>query len=130
MPTLTTLADVTSSLNTPGKVVLERVGATTVNDEGVAVPGAKSSKILPPTITHPVSGRDRILLPEGVRTRETIVTHTTEFMRTEAEAGPDADVLIHTPLSGVSTRYIVQTVENWGHATGTYRVFATREPAS
>lgn len=130
MPVLGGLADVVRSLGTPGTVTLERTNsAGGDNDEGVFVAGPKSKRILPPTIVHPISGRDRILLPEGVRTRETIVTYATEPLQTATEFGPAADVLIHKPKGQTTDqRYVVQTVEDWGHATGHWRVFSTREP--
>ena len=130
MPVLSTLADVVSSLGTPGAVALERTNASGgSNDEGTYVPGSKSTRQLSPTVVHPISGADRTLLPEGVRTRETIVTYATELLRTESEFGPLADVLIHRPLDAIEDqRYIVQTAENWGHVSGHWRVFSTRVP--
>ena len=132
MPVLDSLADVVRSLGTPGTVSLERtntVGGT--NQEGSYVDGSKSTRVMAPTVVHPISGRDRALMPEGVRTRETIVTYATEPLRTETEFGPLADVLLHRPLGDTEdSRYIVQTAENWGHVSGHWRVFSTREPKS
>lgn len=130
MPVLGGLADVVRSLGTPGTVTLERsISAGGANDEGVFVAGSKSKRVMSPTTVHPISGRDRILLPEGVRTRESIVTYATEPLRTATEFGPAADVLIHRPLGQTTDqRYIVQTTEDWGHASGHWRVFSTREP--
>jgi len=130
MPTLSTLADVTRSLATPGAVYVERYGSGSTNSEGVYVEGGKTTTLMSEGIVHPISGRDRVLLPDGVRTRETIVTYTTDVLKTTTESGSRADVLIHTPSGGTSTRYTVQTAENWAHATGHFRVFATREAAS
>jgi hypothetical protein len=130
MPTLSGLADVVRSLGTPGTVTLERTNsAGGSNVEGVWVTGSKSTRVMDPTIVHPISGRDRILLPEGVRTRETIVTYATEPLQTATEFGPAADVLIHRPLGQTTDqRYVVQTTEDWGHVSGHWRVFSTREP--
>jgi hypothetical protein len=130
MPTLGTLADVVSSLGTPGSVSLERTNsAGSSNDEGNYVPGSKSTRPLAPTVVHPISGSDRNILPEGVRMRESIVIYATEVLRTAVEFGEMADVLLHTPLGVLEPgRYIVQTSENWGYVSGHWRVFATREP--
>jgi hypothetical protein len=130
MAVLGTLSDVVRSLGTAGSVTLERMtSAGGSNSEGSYVPGSKSVRVLAPTVVHPISGSDRNLLPEGVRTRETIVTYATEPMRTAVEFGPAADVLLHKPLGEPETnRYIVQTAENWAYASGHWRVFSTREP--
>lgn len=128
VPTLTTLADVVTSLKTPEVVVLERSGGVTINSEGVAVPGTTTSTILGDTVVHPISGTDRSLLPEGYRTRETIVTYSVEPLRTVLEYGNSADRLVRTPFGEPESRYIVVTVENWAYASGHWRVFATREP--
>lgn len=130
MPVLSSFADdVIRSLATPGVVSLERTNTTGgSNGEGSFVPGSKSTRVLPPTVVHPISGSQRVLLPEGVRNRETIVTYSTELLRTETEFGPEADVIIHRPFgSSEDERYIVQTAENWGHVSGHWRVFSTRE---
>ena len=129
MAVLGTLPDVVRSLGTAGSVTLERSTAGSTNSEGAFVPGSTSLRPMAPTVVHPISGADRSLLPEGVRTRETIVTYATEPMRTAVEFGPAADVLLHKPLGAISqNRYIVQTAEDWGYASGHWRVFSTREP--
>lgn len=129
MVVLSRLADSIRSLATPGSVTLERANGATTNDEGGAVRLPPTVRVLPPNVVHPISGRDRTLLPEGVRTREAIVAHVTEPMRTSREFGELADVLIHKPKGEPEpNRYIVNTVENWGHVSGHWRAFATREP--
>lgn len=130
MPTLSGLADVVGSLATPGTVVLERASGVTTNAEGGAVRAAPITKVMPPTVVHPISGRDRALLPEGIRNRETIVTYATERLRTSQEFGDLADVLIHRPFDGNESRYVVTVAENWGHVSGHWRVFSSREPAA
>jgi len=129
VPVFSRLNGVVSSLGTPGSVTLERANGVTTNDEGAAVRMAPTLRVLAPTVVHPISGRDRNLMPEGDRTRETIVTYATEPLRTSVEHGELADVLIHKPAAdAVASRYIVNTTENWGHVSNHWRVFATREP--
>ena len=72
MPTLTTLADVVRSLSTPGDVVLERRDTAAINLEGGAVPAPGLQTFVLPTIVHPTSGKQRALLPEGVRNHRSI----------------------------------------------------------
>lgn len=129
MVVLSRLSGAIRSLATPGSVTLERVDGATTNDEGSSVPLPPTLRVLPPNVVHPISGSDRNLMPEGVRTRETIVTYATEPLRTSVEFGQLADVLIHKPAGDASSsRYIVNTVEDWGHVSGHWRVFASREP--
>lgn len=128
MTVLTGLTDVVTRLGTPGTVFLERASGVSTNSEGVAVRAGPSVSMMAPTVVHPIAGRDRVLLPEGVRTDETIVTYAVEPLRTARENAELADVLIHRPLLESESRYIVQTVENWGHVSGHWRVFSTREP--
>ena len=129
MAVLSSLADVVRSLGTPGTVSLERTAAGSSNGEGGYTVGAKSVRPMAPTVVHPISGQQRVLLPEGVRTNEAIVTFAVEPLRTDEEFGPLADVLIHRPKGQTTDqRYIVQTLEDWGHASGHWRVFSTREP--
>lgn len=129
MAVLSSLAGVVTSLGTPGTVVLERSNGVTTNDEGEAVRKPPTLRTLAPTVVHPISGQDRNLLPEGIRNREMIITFATEPLRTSTEFGELADVLIHRPLGRtVDQRYIVQTTEDWGHVSGHWRVFSTREP--
>ena len=127
MPTLSTLADVVSSLATPGTVILERRDPATINSEGVAVLGDGLQTFILPTVIHPTSGHQRALLPEGVRTHRSIAIFSKERLRTVEDAGPAADVIIHKPLDGTESRFVVQTAENWGHVSGHWRVFATEE---
>ncbi len=129
MPVFSRLNGVIRSLGTPLSVTLERSNGATTNDEGGAVRLPPTVRVLPPNVVHPISGRDRNLLPEGDRTRETIVTYVTEPLRTSREFGELADVLIHKPIGDpASNRYIVNTAENWGDVSGHWRVFASREP--
>lgn len=130
MPVFSRLKGVITSLGTPETVSLERTNtAGGPNEEGSWVPGSKSTRPLAPTVVHPISGRDRNLLPEGVRTRETIVAYATEPLRTETDFKELADVLLYRAEGEPETnRYIVQTVENWGGVSGHWRVFSTREP--
>lgn len=129
MAVLSSLADVVRSLGTPGTVVLERANGVTTNDEGVAVRQPPTLRTLAPTVVHPISGKDKNILPEGIRNRETIVTYATEPLRTSTEFGELADVLIYRPLGQTEDqRYIVDTLEDWGHVSGHWRVFSTREP--
>ncbi len=124
------LKDSIRSLATPGSVTLERADGVDTNDEGGSVRMPPTLRVLPPNVVHPISGRDRNLMPEGDRTRETIVTYVTETLRTSVEFGHLADVLIHKPFGDAEpSRYIVNTVENWGHVSDHWRVFASREPA-
>lgn len=127
MPTLSTLADVVSSLATPGTVILERRDAATINSEGVAVPDAGLERFIMPTVIHPTSGQERALLPEGVRTHRSIAVFSKERLRTVEDAGPSADVIIHRPLDAPESRFVVQTAENWGHVSGHWRIFATEQ---
>jgi hypothetical protein len=123
------LKDSITSLATPGSVTLERADSSGTNDEGGAVRSGITLRVLPPKVVHPISGSDRTLLPEGIRTRETIVTYVDEYMRTSREFGALADVLIHKPKGAPeANRYIVNTVENWGGVSDHWRAFASREP--
>ena len=130
MPVFSRLSGVIRRLGTPETVSLERTNTEGgSNDEGVWVAGSKSTRTLGSTVVHPISGRDRSLLPEGVRTRETIVTFATELLRTETDFKQLADVLLYRAEGeALTNRYIVQTVENWHGASGHWRVFSTREP--
>ena len=129
MAVLSRLSDSIRSLATPGSVTLERSDGADTNDEGSPVRSGVTLRILSANVVHPISGSDRNLLPEGTRTSETIVTYTTEPVRTSREFGNLADVLIHTPAGSTSSnRYIVNTVEDWGHVSNHWRVFASREP--
>ncbi len=130
MAVFSRLKDSIASLATPGSVTLERADGVDTNDEGGAVRSGVTLRVLSANVVHPISGRDRNLMPEGDRTRESIVTYVTEPLRTSVEFGHLADVLIHTPFGDASaSRYIVNTVENWGHVSDHWRVFASREPA-
>lgn len=123
------LNDVVRSLGTPGSVTLERADGVTTNDEGGAVRSGITLRVLEPTVVHPISGRDLNRMPEGTRTREIIVVHVNEPLRTSVEHGVLADVLIHKPaFDAEPSRYIVNTVENWGHVSNSWRAFASREP--
>ena len=127
-PTLSGLADVVRSLTTPGDVLLERAGPSTTAPDGSAQRGTVTQSMISPTVLHPISGRDRVLLPEGYRTRETITIYYTEPLRTVREYGDQADVIIHRPFGEPESRYVVVTVENWALASGHWRTFAVREP--
>ena len=81
MAVLGTLPDVVRSLGTAGSVTLERSTAGSTNSEGAFVPGSTSLRPMAPTVVHPISGADRSLLPEGVRTRETLGTPENVPMR-------------------------------------------------
>lgn len=129
MAVLSRLKDSIKSLATPGSVTLERANGVTTNDEGGAVRLPPTLRVLSPNVVHPISGSDRNLMPEGDRTRESIVTYVDEYLRTSREFGQLADVLVHTPKGAPApNRYIVNTVENWGHVSDHWRVFASREP--
>lgn len=129
MPTLTGLRDVVRSLGTPEQLYLERKNGVTVNDEGTAVEAAPSIVDLGMRVVHPISGKDRSLFEEGVRTRELIVAYVTEPVRTTKENGEMADVLIRRPTAELDdVRYVVQTAEDWSGPSGHYRAFASRIP--
>ena len=129
MAVFSRLKDSIASLATPGSVTLERADGVDTNEEGGAVRSGITLRVLSANVVHPISGSDRNLMPEGDRTRESIATYVSEYLRTSREFGQLADVLIHKPKGAPETnRYIVNTVENWGHVSGHWRVFASREP--
>ena len=69
MVVLGSLRDVVRSLGTPTTVKLERSNGVTVSDEGTAVPKPPTIRQLGRRVVHPISGRDRQVLPEGIRIR-------------------------------------------------------------
>jgi hypothetical protein len=128
---LGTLRDVVRSLGTATTVTRERSNGVTTSDEGTAIPKPVSLKNLGRRVVHPISGRDRNLMPEGIRNRAMWVTYTDDYVRTSEEHGQEADVMIiKMPRETNAGRYVVETAENWFDANGCWRVFISREPGS
>jgi hypothetical protein len=109
-------------------VHIERRGGITVDAEGVATVGTATIITIAHPMVTPLSGRDRDLLPEGVRSREAISFFSTVPVVAAADVGDAADVVVYHPLGGTVGRYVVQLSEDWGHVSGHWRVSATREP--
>ena len=127
MPTLSRLSGAIRSLGTSTPIYIERRG-TVANDEGGVTNVVESTITVTGAVVHPLSGRDRQLLPEGVRSREAISLFWTEPVRVAEEFGDMADVILYTPFGGTQGRYVAQVSEDWGHVAGHWRVMASREP--
>lgn len=73
-------------------------------------------------VVHPVSGRERVVLPEGIRNRETVAVYTTEALRTDdAPDGAGADILVYG-----GREFTVVTVEDWSALGGFWKALAVK----
>lgn len=71
---------------------------------------------------QPVSGQDRMMLPEGIRSKEIVKIYTTYLLKTaSAEGSIKADVVIYN-----GCRYDVTMVQDWTVDGGFYKAFAAR----
>jgi len=71
---------------------------------------------------QPVSGKDRMMLPEGIRSKEIIKLYTTFLLQTDnAEGSTKSDVVVYN-----GCRYDVITVEDWTVDGGYYKAVAAR----
>ena len=130
MPVLNTLASVVSSLSIPSSVSVERTTfAVLFDDDGNAVDGTTSVIPLDPVVVHVATPRERELLPEGLRTKETIVVFSlVPLLAGQGASNNNADVVLYTPQGeGTTKRFRVRSVEDFLQQSGHYRSFATRE---
>lgn len=84
--------------------------------------GAKTITTIKAAV-HPTSGKDIMLLPEGSRTKESIVVYTRQTLFT-LQTGQlnQADRIIWQ-----GSRYQAVSVEDWSRDGGFYRSLCTRE---
>jgi hypothetical protein len=121
---LSRLAGTVGRLSTPGTLTATRRAAGTTDGRGRAVEGATSTFPLQGSV-QPVTGRDLLRLPEGLRTRELVaIISATELHTANAAAGTVADVVAYQGAS-----YEVQSVEDWSLLGGYWRVVAAKEGA-
>lgn len=91
---------------------------------GVFTAGATTQLTLT-AMVQPVSGRDLLRLPEGLRTRELVAVFTPTALRTTDEhAGTPAD-----RFTWQGRTYEVQLVEEWSHLGGYRRAVAAKVEA-
>lgn len=73
---------------------------------------------------QPATGRDLLLLEEGMRTRETVAVFALDKIRTLDDAtGTPADIIRHA-----GERYQVKTVHDWYTSGGFYKGVAVKVP--
>lgn len=90
-------------------------------NEGVYVPGSTSTFSIRAAV-QPVSGRDLLRLPEGLRTSELIAIWTATALQTASPQGAPADRIAYN-----GTNYEVQQVEYWAENGGYYKVIAKKD---
>lgn len=104
-------------------VTRKRRAAGSLSD-GVFTPGAETSTTITASV-QPVSGREVLRLPEGLRTREVVVAFSMSELRAADEvAGTQPDRLVWR-----GSTYEVQSVEHWPVVGGHYRAVAVRVEA-
>jgi hypothetical protein len=106
-----------------GPVTITRPGAPTL-DAGRVVEG-RSTVVTTQASVQPVSGRELLRLPEGLRTRELVAVYSPVELRTaNATSGALADQVAY----GGAT-YEVQLVEDWSRLGGYWRGIAAKRGA-
>lgn len=117
------IANLASTIERLGgaRVRVTRPGAPTLDGHGRAVDG-RESVVTVEACVQPLSGRELLRLPEGLRTRETVAVYSPVELRTaNASTGALADQVHHA--GGV---FEVELVEAWGHLGGYWRAVAAR----
>lgn len=129
MPVLSTLAGVVGSFAIPGGVDLERRDGAGVDDDGDPVDGTLTVLNITPGIIQTASGDVMLRVPEGDRSRETILIHTNVLLRTAEEGtGREADVVLYTSDGDTAQqRFTVTTSGDWGIIAGFYSCLAQRQ---
>lgn len=129
MPILTTLTGVIWSFAIPGGLtVLERTSAGR-NEFGQDKDVLETSIIHDPIVVQPLSGAERLQLPEGDREKEWVLIHTCRRMFV-SRGGTDrlSSVLLYDPLGdGELGRYECRIAEPWARQAGAWRCQAVRQ---
>lgn len=112
---MTSLGDTIKCFKTP--IVIKRAAAATTFVNGLAQATSRTSINVPDASVQPVSGNERLLLPEGIRDREIVKIYAKCEIRGIDVAGPTkADKIEHDGKT-----YVVQTVVDWSqHIKGNY----------
>ena len=130
MPVLPTLPSVVFSFAIPGGVQVERRELVSlVDDDGNQVRGTLTVLNVEPAALHVLSGKDKLELPEGIRSREVLQLFTTVPLRSgTGGTTEEADVVLYNPGGETTTkRYRVVTVQDFLLQSGHYRSFVVRE---
>lgn len=91
--------------------------------KGRYTPGAQDTIFTEIMSVQPVTGDERLLLPEGVRTREVVKAYCRTLLRTDnAPSGHQADRIEYK-----DEFYEVFNVEDWSDHGDYYKVMAVKE---
>lgn len=125
MPTFD-LSSVIDSFAFPAGLSITRRGIPTRSHGLVTVDGTASTWVEQPSFAHPVTGRALDVLPEGLRTHETLAVYTTTALRTAIDpVGAQGDLVAYNGLT-----YEVQVTERWLDNGNYFRSLATKVPVS
>lgn len=125
MPTFD-LNGVVESFAFPGGITITRRGTPTRSHGLVTADGTRTTWVADPAFAHPVTGRALNVLPEGLRSHETLALYTTDALRTALDpAGAQGDLVAYNGLT-----YEVQVTERWADNGAYYRSLATKVPVT
>lgn len=127
MAVLDGLEEVVDCFAIPGGIKVERRSSTGVDADGDPSPGPLQRFTVEPAIVQPATSRELLRLPEGDRSKETILVHTKRRLRTSLESkGLGADVIEYRPGSR-TLRYVVVFAGDWEIMGGFFTCLATKE---
>lgn len=118
---LTDLSGTVARLSGGTTLTVTRRAAPTTDGRGRVVAGAASTFAIAASV-QPVSGRDLLRLPEGLRTRELVAVFTSGALRTNDDATrapPDT-------FAWQGATYQVEKLEDWGPVGGYVKAIAAK----
>ncbi len=131
-PILTSLTGVIWSFAIPGGLtVLERESLGR-DEYGQDRDPIETPILHDPIVVQPLSGAERMQVPEGDREKEWVLIHTCRPIHV-SRGGTDrlSSVLEYDPLAdGNVGRYVVKICEPWARQAGAWRCHAVREEES
>jgi hypothetical protein len=129
MSILDSLSGVVDSFRIPGGIEVERRSGTGVDSDGDPSGGPIQRFRIDPVVVQPATGRDLLRLPEGDRSRGSILIHSKRRLRVSLEgSGLASDVVLYSPGGEIPCRrYVVTTSADWHTVGGFHSVLATKE---
>lgn len=114
------LVDSIGMFATPVDIIREKEGS--YNSKGRYVPGATTETCFANISIQPLSARERLQLPEAIRTKELVLVYSKDELRTDRPGdGLKADRFVYK-----GNTYVVNTVEDWSDHGGFYKVIAEK----
>lgn len=118
MSSVIDLSDVVLDLAS-GSYTVTRTTPGGYGTDGRFVPGTPSTLTIQASV-QPARGQDLLLLPEGMRTEETLKVYSPTRLFTQG-AGQDPDVIT---VAGIT--YKVMTAEQWGPDGAYWKILASK----